>query len=48
MKRSNRAKLPLFEGYVKINETFNALWNSSQDGLNLNNTQVRVKLHLNY
>ena len=38
MKRSNRARLPLFEGYIRINETFNALWNSgNQGGLDLNN-----------
>ena len=52
MKRSNRAKLPLFESYVRVNETFNALWNSgNQGGLNCNNTdgqsEITSKL-LNY
>lgn len=35
---------PVFEGWVKINETFNALWNSSQGGLNLNNTHGQSKI----
>lgn len=52
MKRSNRARLPLFEGYIRINETFNALWNSgNQGGLDLNNahgqSEITAKL-LNY
>lgn len=39
MKRSNRSRLPMFESYVRVNETFNALWNGgSQGGLNLNST----------
>lgn len=52
MKRSARSRLPMFESYVRVNETFNALWNSgSQGGLNLNNTdgqnEITSKL-LNY
>lgn len=52
MKRSNRSRLPMFESYVRVNETFNALWNSgSQGGLNLNSTdgqnEIMSKL-LNY
>lgn len=44
MKRSTRSRLPIFESYVKINETFNALWNSSQGGLNLNNTHGQSEI----
>lgn len=44
MKRSNRSRLPMFESYVRVNETFNALWNSSQGGLNLNNTYSQSKI----
>ena len=43
---------PMFEGYVRVNETFNALWDSgSQGGLNCNSTdgqsEITSKL-LNY
>ena len=45
MKRSNRAKLPLFEGYVRVNETFDSLWgNRNQGGLNYDRTESPSEL----